>query len=89
MFRLCVSVTIRVSPLAVRAVRETLRRTAKVACVDERERRMAENETLFREVNERVEDTATQFVGEDEDSAHEYFCGMRERRLHLPRQTLT
>jgi hypothetical protein len=42
--------------------------------VDERERRMAENETLFREVNERVEDTAAQFAGEDEDSTHEYFC---------------
>jgi hypothetical protein len=47
---------------------------AKVACVDERERRMTENETLFREVNERVEDAASQFVGEDADSAHEYFC---------------
>jgi hypothetical protein len=42
--------------------------------MDERERRMTENETLFREVNERVEDTATQFVGDDEDSKHEYFC---------------
>jgi hypothetical protein len=42
--------------------------------MDERERRMTNNETLFREVNERVEDTATQFVGDDEDSKHEYFC---------------
>ncbi len=42
--------------------------------MDERERRLAENETLFREVNERVDDTAAQFVGEREDSAHEYFC---------------
>jgi hypothetical protein len=42
--------------------------------VDERERRMTENETLFREVNERVEDTATQFVGDEEGSKHEYFC---------------
>jgi hypothetical protein len=45
-----------------------------VACVDERERRMTENEALFREVNERVEDTATQFVGEDEHGTQEYFC---------------
>lgn len=42
--------------------------------MDERERRLAENETLFREVNERVDDTAAQFVGAREDSAHEYFC---------------
>ena len=42
--------------------------------MDERERRMTKNETLFREVNERVEDTATQFVGDEEDSKHEYFC---------------
>lgn len=42
--------------------------------MDERARRMAENETLFREVNERVEDAATRFVGEDEDSMQEYFC---------------
>ena len=35
---------------------------------------MTENETLFREVNERVEDTATQFVGEEEDSTQECFC---------------
>jgi hypothetical protein len=42
--------------------------------VDERERRLAENETLFREVNERVDDTAAHFVGEDGDSTNEYFC---------------
>jgi hypothetical protein len=42
--------------------------------MDDRERRMTENETLFREVNERVEDTATQFVGDDEDGKHEYLC---------------
>jgi hypothetical protein len=35
---------------------------------------MAENETLFREVNERVEDKAADFVGADGDSTHEYFC---------------
>jgi hypothetical protein len=45
------------------------RRTAKVARVDERERRMAENETLFREVNERVDETTADFV-----STNEYFC---------------
>jgi hypothetical protein len=41
--------------------------------VDERERRMTENETLFREVNERVDDTATHF-GANEKSTQEYFC---------------
>jgi hypothetical protein len=41
--------------------------------VDERERRMTENETLFREVNERVDDAAAHFVGADEDTT-EYFC---------------
>lgn len=42
--------------------------------MDERERRMTENEALFREVNERVDETATQFVGEDGTSTQEYFC---------------
>jgi hypothetical protein len=42
--------------------------------VDARERRMTENETLFREVNERVHDTATQLIGADDDSTNEYFC---------------
>jgi len=42
--------------------------------VDEREKRMANNETLFREVNERVDDIATDFVGGDDRSTHEYFC---------------
>ena len=42
--------------------------------MDERDRRMAENETLFREVNERVEDRAADFVGEDDNSTCEYFC---------------
>jgi hypothetical protein len=42
--------------------------------VDERERRMTENETLFREVNERVEQTTADFVGADENSTCEYFC---------------
>ena len=42
--------------------------------MDERERRMTENESLFREVNERVDETATQFVGEDGSSTQEYFC---------------
>lgn len=42
--------------------------------MDERERRMTENESLFRDVNERVDETATQFVGEDGSSKQEYFC---------------
>jgi len=39
--------------------------------VDERERRMAQNEALFREVNERIKETAD---GLGSDSAFEYFC---------------
>ena len=34
---------------------------------------MAENETLFREVNERVDDTATH-LGADEERTHQYLC---------------
>jgi hypothetical protein len=40
--------------------------------VDEREKRMAQNEALFREVNERVQDIAVEFG--DEESGYEYFC---------------
>ncbi len=39
--------------------------------MDERERRMAQNEALFREVNERIKETAD---GLGSDSAFEYFC---------------
>lgn len=39
--------------------------------MDERERRMAQNEVLFREVNERVRDVATQL---GDDGGYEYFC---------------
>jgi hypothetical protein len=35
---------------------------------------MTENETLFREVNERVHDTASHFADVDETSTYEYFC---------------
>ena len=35
---------------------------------------MTENETLFREVNERVEETAAEFVGANQNSTSEYFC---------------
>ncbi len=40
--------------------------------MDERERRMARNETLFREVNERVNDVAENH-GRDQH-VYEYFC---------------
>ena len=40
--------------------------------MDERERRMAQNEALFREVNERVEDIAVELG--DEEGGYEYFC---------------
>ena len=35
---------------------------------------MTENETLFREVNERIEDTAAGFVGAGDNSTCDYFC---------------
>ena len=37
--------------------------------MDPREKRMTQNEALFREVNERVQD-----VAEHEDGIYEYFC---------------
>ena len=39
----------------------------------ERQRRIAENESLFRDVNERVEDTAERFMIGD-DVAQEFLC---------------
>jgi hypothetical protein len=39
--------------------------------MDERERRMAQNEALFREVNERVKDIAAKL---GDDGGYEYFC---------------
>ena len=42
--------------------------------MDPREKRMTENETLFREVNERVEDTVERFHDAGDASAAEFFC---------------
>ena len=42
--------------------------------MDPREKRMTENETLFREVNERVEDTVERFHDAGNVSAVEFFC---------------
>jgi hypothetical protein len=39
--------------------------------MDERDRRMAQNEVLFREVNERVKDIAAKL---GDDGGYEYFC---------------
>jgi hypothetical protein len=39
--------------------------------VDDRDRRMAQNEVLFREVNERVKDIASKL---GDDGGYEYFC---------------
>ena len=39
--------------------------------MEERERRLAQNEVLFREVNERVEDIAVKL---GDDGGYEYFC---------------
>ena len=40
--------------------------------MDERERRLTENELLFREVNERIDDVARQLGGED--TTYEFVC---------------
>ena len=40
--------------------------------MDEREKRLAKNETLFRSVNERIEDVAT--TGGADDHQFEFFC---------------
>jgi hypothetical protein len=40
--------------------------------VDERERRLTENELLFREVNERIDDVAAELGGAD--TAYEFLC---------------
>jgi hypothetical protein len=39
--------------------------------MDEREKRLAKNETLFRSVNERIEEVAASAAGDDE---FEFFC---------------
>ena len=40
--------------------------------MDEREKRLAKNETLFRSVNERIEDVAS--TGGSDDHQFEFFC---------------
>ncbi len=40
--------------------------------MDERERRLTENELLFREVNERIDDVASQLGGEE--TTYEFLC---------------
>ncbi len=40
--------------------------------MDERERRLTENELLFREVNERIDDVASQLGGDD--TTYEFLC---------------
>jgi hypothetical protein len=51
--------------------------------LDERERRMAQNEALFREVNERVRDVATTL---GDDGRYEYFCecANKDCTFHVP-----
>jgi hypothetical protein len=44
--------------------------------MDERDRRLAQNEVLFREVNERVSDLAT---GLGDDGGYEYLCECSNR----------
>ena len=40
--------------------------------MDERERRLTENELLFRDVNERIDDVATGFGGDE--TAYDFLC---------------
>lgn len=47
-------------------------RWARLAGVDERDRRLAENEALFREVNDRVNESASRLG--DPDMGYQYFC---------------
>ena len=53
--------------------------------MDERERRLAQNEVLFREVNERVEDTAAHL---GRNVPQQFYCECANRdytfRVHLP-----
>lgn len=57
--------------------------------MDARERRLARNETLFREVNERIEDLALTHA--DEDHLYEFLCECSnancDLRLPLPLST--
>ena len=57
--------------------------------VDAREKRLAQNETLFREVNERIEDLALSHT--DEDHVYEFFCecsnAQCDLKLSLPLST--
>src|SRR5690349_24074386 len=54
--------------------------------MDERERRMAQNEALFREVNERVREVATTL---GDDGRYEYFCecANKDCTFHVPLTT--
>jgi hypothetical protein len=72
-----------------RQTQTSSRLDATVCSVDARERRLAQNETLFREVNERVEDLA---LGQtDEDHVYEFFCECSnahcDLKLSLPLST--
>jgi hypothetical protein len=59
------------APLRADAAAGAPRNAATLPGVDERERRMVENETLFREVNERINDVAGRH---DDRVGYEYFC---------------
>lgn len=57
--------------------------------MDARERRLAQNETLFREVNERIEDLALTHT--DDDHVYEFLCECSnahcDLRLSIPLST--
>ena len=63
--------------------------TLRCSSVDAREIRLARNETLFREVNERIEDLALTHA--DEDHIYEFLCECSnphcDLRLSLPLST--
>ena len=60
-----------------------------MSCVDDREARLARNEALFREVNERIEDLALSH--DDEDHVYEFLCECSnvgcDLRLQVPLST--
>ena len=47
--------------------------------MDERERRLAENESFFRELNERIGESARRWDGEGDEHVYEFACECSDR----------
>ena len=47
--------------------------------VDERERRLAENEVFFRELNERIGESARRWDGDGDEHVYEFMCECPDR----------